>query len=143
MSPKPASKWIHHSAENRPHGCLPLFFLLVLIPIFSLLFVARVQMPEAPVEAGEGSIYQHSTPFMYSHARMQSQLPMNLPAFADPAKAEEFGSPLLFSSEAQLSGAPAITPYYKSHNSVILAEQKLLQLPQRSDEESKKDKPQD
>lgn len=123
------TKLIHHTSQKMQHGCLPLYILLIAVPLFTCMLWVQVSMPNAPIEAGEGTVYQKNSAFMYSKTRRLSPLPLQLPSFADPLQQEAFIPELNIGREPQLDNAPELTPLHKRRRSSILNQEDLLALP--------------
>lgn len=126
---------IHHTSQKLQHGCLPLYALIIIFPLFACMLFVDINMPAAPIEAGEGNIYQKNSAFMYSSTRRHSPLALQLPSFADPMQEEAFIPHLDIGREAQLDSAPQLSPYTQRRSSAILDKAELLALPPQQAEE--------
>lgn len=120
---------IHHTSQKMQHGCLPLYMLVIAAPLFACMIFVQIKMPTAPIEAGEGTIYQKNSAFMYSKTRRLSPLQLQLPSFADPLQQEAFVPELKIGRDPQLDNAPSLSPLNKKRRSSILNKEELLALP--------------
>ncbi len=140
MSPQdkdPAfTELIHHSEKRKPHGCLPLNMLLVMIPILAVMLALNIEMPSDPQESGEGNVYLKSSAFTYSNTRTLSPLPFKLPNFADPAQTDSFIPELIISRAPVVHPAPSVSTFKEKRGSAILDKAWLLELPDVPTEEN-------
>ncbi len=127
---------IHHSDKRKPHGCLPLNMLLLMIPVLAVMLVINIEMPAAPQESGEGNIYLKSSAYAYSNTRTISPLPFKLPSFADPAQTDSFVPELVISRDAIVHPAPLVSPFKEKRGSALLDKEWLLALPEVSSDKT-------
>ena len=122
---------LYHAMHSRPMpGCLPLFFLLAALLVAGLMLLADVRMPQRVRPQGHGKVTYRSDEITNMRMQLRSPLPLILPVFADPSRKDvAAGQALPRRFEPALTPAPEQPLYDTVPASMVLDEQKLLELP--------------
>lgn len=125
---------LYHAMHSRPMaGCLPLFFLLAAIVVGSVLLFVEVDMPKPVRPQGHGKVMFMNDEITDMRLQLRSPLPLILPPYVDPTRQEaaaDHNLPRKASPELQPSPGTQIFERYP--DSMILDEERLLQLPPQS-----------
>ena len=122
---------LYHAMHSRPMpGCLPLFFLLAALLVAGLMLLVDVRMPQRVRPQGHGKVTYRSDEITNMRMQLRSPLPLILPIFADPSRKDvAAGQTLPRRFEPTLTPAPEQPLYDTVPASMVLDEQKLLELP--------------
>ena len=120
----------HSEQERHLHGCVPLFCLVTLAILGVLVYLLQIEMPKPLEDEGEAQVFYRQDEVLFSPIRQSTPLPIEIPAYADPAMRYEHQPmelPLL--RVPQLYPAPVLSPFARVPASAVLSEDDLLELP--------------
>lgn len=122
---------IYHSLHGRRYrGCLPVTFVLSALFVAGLLWVLPVRMPERVPSEGKGQLFYRNDSLIHFQMRQRSPLPMNLPAYVDPARQEAAAAVESDGRvDAKLMPAPPFNFLSTPPDSAVLDADDLLALP--------------
>lgn len=112
------------------HGCLPLFFILVAVPVGCVLWLVPVEKSSRLRPAGEGRVYYHTSGLVNYEAARKS--PLVLPPHSVFEDIFYQDSRKLYQSigrDAELRKAPAMEILPTVADSVVISRDVLLELP--------------
>ena len=127
---------LYHAMHSRPMaGCLPLFFLLAAIVVGGVFFFVEVSMPGPVRPQGNGKAMFMNDEITDMRLQLRSPLPLILPAYVDPTRQEAAaGQKLPRKATPELQAAPGTRIFERYPDSMILDEERLLQLPPATQE---------
>lgn len=131
---------IYHSLHRRGYrSCLPITFIISALVVTGALIVLNVRMPERIRSKGVGKIYYQNDELIHFLIRQRSPLPMNMPAYADPARQETAAA---IETDGRADAKPIPAPPFNflstPPDSAVLDEKDLLALPPEQEKEDDK-----
>lgn len=122
---------IYHSLHKRGYrGCLPVTFVFSALVVAGVMWGLQVRMPERVHNHGIGELFYRNDSLIHFQIRRRSPLPMNLPAFVDPARQESAAAVDSDGRvEAKLAPAPSFDFLSTPPDSAVLDADNLLALP--------------
>lgn len=124
---------LYHSslrASTKRRGCLFLCLLPAAGVVAALLYFLDVVMPQKAESRGEASVYYRNDELVHFQMRQRTPLPLNIPAYVDPASREEAA---VVENDGRIHPqplqAPAFDYLFVAPDSVVLGDEDLLALP--------------
>ena len=127
---------LYHAMHSRPMtGCLPLFFVLAALVVGALMLMVDVKKPEQVRPKGHGKVTYRNDAITSMRMKLHSPLPLLLPVYADPTRKDvAAGQTLPRRFEPALIEAPTQSLLPTEAASIVLDEEKLLELPAATNE---------